>query len=394
MSVFVLSALRTPISTACPVTGIFRDSRADSLAGEVIAALNAQLQQIVGEPSGFPDEVIWGVSRQEGEQGYNLARQAVLEGGLPVHIPALTVCRNCASGLDAILLGQALIESGRCEVLIAGGVEHMGHVPLAENFPGPNFIKQFGVDASRMVACAEYLAKRFGISRVEQDEWAHQSHERALKAELAGTFIPEILPVTGLDSSGMQVLICKDQTIRPNSDLKKLSNLKPFAGVSGSVTAGNSSPVNAGAAGVLIASESWTMRHSAEPLARLVYGAAVGVNPMEMGLGPAIAMRQVLRRANIGVESVSRWEVNEAFAVQVLAVVREAKLNKDRVNPCGGAIALGHALGASGARLVVTLAHALKRNSGRGMVGLCVGGGQGVAALMESNPGNLGVNSN
>ena len=153
MSVFVLGALRTPVSTACPVTGIFRDSRADSLAGEVIAALNAQLQQIVGEPSGFPDEVIWGVSRQEGEQGYNLARQAVLEGGLPVHIPALTVCRNCASGLDAILLGQALIESGRCEVLIAGGVAHMGHVPLAENFPGPNFIKQFGVDASRMVAC-------------------------------------------------------------------------------------------------------------------------------------------------------------------------------------------------------------------------------------------------
>ena len=379
MAVWIVEALRTPIATANPSTGLYKDLRSDTLAGKVIRSLTHSLNNKVAFAA--PDEVVWGVSRQEGEQGYNLARQASLEGGLSISVPALTICRNCSSGLDAILIGQALIESGRHQVVIAGGVEHMGHVPLQDPQPGPVFLERFGPEALQMVKCAEHLAKRYGISRQQQDSWSHLSHLRAVEAVGRGDFQKEITPIK---IPGYIDPATQDQTIRFASDLEKLSTLQPLDGADGTVTAGNASPVNVGAAGVVLASDSWVKERGLKPIAKLLDGVAVGLAPLDMGLGPVLAIRALLEHHRMGLDAVRHIEVNEAFAAQVLAVIGQLQADPARVNPLGGAIALGHPLGASGARLVVTLAHALSKGNGFGLASLCVGGGQGAAALLAS----------
>lgn len=378
MAVYVLDALRTPVANASAETGFYRDLRADSLAGRVIRALADRLAQRV--PDSVPGEIAWGVSRQEGEQGYNLARQAGLEGGLSIRVPALTICRNCASGLDAILVARAMIECGVHQVMIAGGVEHMGHVPMRDHEPGPVFLDRFGPNALKMLHCAEHLARQFGLSRRNQDEWAHQSHQRAKAAQDQGDFAAEILPVATPGGG----TVFRDQTIRDNSNLERLGVLRPLAGDVGTVTAGNASPVNVAAAGVLLAGRDWIRRHNLRPLARLVDGVAVGVEPLDMGLGPVGAIQSLLASNRVALGELDHLEVNEAFATQTLAVIEKLGADPAKVNPLGGAIALGHPLGATGARLVVTLSHALARKPGKGVVSLCVGGGQGVAALLES----------
>lgn len=380
MSIVVVDALRTPVAKSCSRTGFFRNIRADSLSGLVLGSVWRRCS-----PEGaVPSAVVWGCARQHAEQGFNIARQACLEGGLPVFLASLSVNRNCSSGLDAILLGAGRIATGQDDAVIAGGVEQMDHLPLDVHEPGPRFLSDHGAEATRMGLCAEHLAVSRGISRQRQDGWAHRSHERAWLALTRGDFREETMPVEGHDTDGRPAVLEMDNTVRPDSDPMKLASLKPLFRPEGSVTAGNTSQVNAAAAAVVLMREAQASGAGLRPLARLVAWADAGVAPLEMGMGPVPAVRKALARADLSVLDIDRWEINEAFAAQVIAVTDELGLDEARVNPCGGAISLGHPLGATGARLTVSLCRAIGRGDcARGVVALCVGGGQGVAAVFE-----------
>ncbi len=370
--------------------GALSGIRPDDLAALAIAAA---VERSGVAPSEIED-VYFGAANQAGEDNRNVARMAALLAGLPESVGGVTVNRLCASGLSAVVAACHAIAAGDGDLFVAGGVESMSRAPfvyakaekafprgnatafdttLGWRFPNPRLEAMFPLES--MGETGENVAERWGVSREDQDAFALRSQQRWAAADSEGLFADELVPVEGLE---------RDEHPRPDTSAEKLAALKPAFRAHGTVTAGNSSGLNDGAAALVIASEERAREFGAEPLGAFVSAAVAGVDPRVMGVGPIPAVRKVLARAGIAVGDLDLVELNEAFASQSLAVVRELGLDEDKVNVNGGAIALGHPLGMSGARLVVSLLHELRRREGRyGLATLCVGVGQGVAALFE-----------
>ena len=391
----IIDAVRTPIGK---LRGALKDLRPDDLAAATLKTLVARtgISQI--------DEVYLGCANQAGEDNRNVARMAVLLAGLSNEIPAATVNRLCGSGLEAIIQGCRMIQLGEAEVVLAGGVESMTRAPwalakpaeafatgkaelfdtsLGWRFPNPRLAALFPLE--QMGETAENVAEQWKISRADQDAFALLSHRRALDAMRAGSFAAELIPVEVAQKKGPPLVVSTDEGPRADSTLEKLSALKPAFREGGSVTAGTSSTLNDGAAAVLLMSERAAKAHGKKALARYVSSATAGVDPRTMGIGPVPASRKALSRAGWTVEQLDLCELNEAFAAQALACVRDLALDPARVNVNGGAIALGHPLGASGARLLTTLVHQLARTGGRrGLATMCIGVGQGIALCVEA----------
>ncbi|HVQ19190.1 MAG TPA: thiolase family protein [Actinomycetes bacterium] len=388
-TVYVVDACRTPLGK---VGGALRSVRPDDLAGYVISALLRRNPYLAATEV---DDVIWGAANQAGEDNRDVARMAVLLAGLPVSVPGVTVNRLCASGMSAVVAGARAIATGEVDVVVVGGGESMTRAPLVSG-PSDRGLPDGHVDTRlgwRLVnprmetsypvmtlgETAEVVAERYGISRERQDAFAHASHQRAHLAWERGAFAREVVGI-GTDAGE----VVRDEGIRPHSSLEDLARLKPAFRGGGTVTAGNSSQISDGAAGLVLASEAAVLRWGAEPLARYVTSAAAGVHPEIMGIGPVPATRKVLGAAGWAVSDVDRVELNEAFAAQAVAVIDALDLDPSRVNQQGGAIALGHPLGCSGARLVGTLAHQMQvSGESRGLATLCVGVGQGQSVLLE-----------
>jgi 3-oxoadipyl-CoA thiolase len=383
----VLSAVRTPVGR---YGGGLAGARPDDLAATAIAAAVER----AGVPADAIEDVWFGCANQAGEDNRNVARMAALLAGLPDAVAGVTVNRLCASGLSAVVAAAHAVVAGDGDLFVAGGVESMSRAPLVMakpdrpfprgdqvvydttlgwRFPNPRLEQMFPLES--MGETGENVAERWGVSREDQDAFALESQRRWAAANDAGLFADELVAVDGLE---------RDEHPRPDTSAEKLATLKPAFRKAGSVTAGNSSGINDGAAALVIASEDRARELGVEPLGAFVASAVTGVDPRVMGIGPIPTVRKVLERAGIGVEDVDLVELNEAFASQSLVVIRELGLDPERVNVNGGAIALGHPLGMSGARLVVSLLHELRRRGGRyGLATLCVGVGQGQAALFE-----------
>jgi 3-oxoadipyl-CoA thiolase len=379
----ILSGVRTPIGRK---DGALSGLRPDDLAAAVIAEAVAR----AGVPSGQIEDVYFGAANQAGEDNRNVARMAVLLAGLPETVAGITVNRLCASGLSAVVSACHAIAAGDGELFVAGGVESMSRAPLVTakpeygdgstyetqlgwRFPNPRLAEKFPLES--MGETGENVAQRWQISREEQDAFGLRSQQRWAAAAEAGRFDDELVPVNGVE---------RDEHPRPDTTAEKLAALKPAFREGGTVTAGNASGINDGAAALVIASQEKARELGIEPLGRFVASAVAGVDPRVMGIGPVPAVRKLLDRAGVSVDDLDLVELNEAFASQSLAVIRELGLDEEKVNVNGGAIAIGHPLGMSGARLVVSLLHELRRRRGRlGIAALCVGVGQGQAALFE-----------
>ncbi|MBI4064040.1 MAG: thiolase family protein [Elusimicrobia bacterium] len=379
--------------------GALAHIRPDDLAAHVISTL-VQRTGIVADQI---DDVVFGCANQAGEDNRNVARMAALLAGLPQSVPGVTVNRLCASGLEAVNLAARAVVAGEGDIFVAGGVESMSRAPwampkaergfpfgnlaaydtaLGWRFPNPKMAKMFLLES--MGETAENIYEKCKISREEQDQFALESHQKAWAATQAGKFKEEIAAVE-IQKGKERVRIETDETIRPDTDLAKLAALKPAFREKGTVTAGNSSSLNDGAAAVLVMSDEKAKQLGLKPAARWLGSAAIGVDPRFMGLGPVVAVKKLLGRLNLKLDQIDLVELNEAFAVQSLACVKELGLDRARVNVNGGAIALGHPLGCSGARLTTTILHEMKRRQARyGLITLCVGVGQGVAALIEN----------
>lgn len=399
--VVIVDAIRTPIGA---LGGALARVRPDDLAAQVIKTLverNGLNPQEV-------EQVFLGCANQAGEDNRNVARMATLLAGLPASVPAVTFNRLCASGLTAINAAFHAIRAGEGDIFIAGGVESMSRAPyvlakaesgypfgnltafdtaLGWRFPNPRMAELYGTDP--MGETAENIADRYTISREEQDRFAAQSHARAIAAMDAGKLAEEILPVTIPQKKGDPLLVSTDERPRRDTTIESLARLKPAFRQGGTVTAGNSSGMNDGAATLLIMSEEKARAMGLKPMAHIVASAAAGVEPRVMGLGPVPATRKALQRAGLGIKDLGLVELNEAFAVQALAVIRELELSEAVTNVNGGAIALGHPLGCSGARILTTLLHEMKRRAADasrpyyGLATLCVGVGQGEATIVE-----------
>ncbi|HSO00145.1 MAG TPA: acetyl-CoA C-acyltransferase, partial [Candidatus Nanopelagicales bacterium] len=394
--VFVVDAVRTPIGR---YAGGLATIRPDDLAAHVIGAL-AKRQAALAPKL---DQVVFGATNQAGEDNRNVARMALLIAGLPVEIPAVTVNRLCGSGLEAVADAARMIAVGEVDCAIAGGVESMTRAPfsmpkaagsfertpppvydttLGWRYPNPRMSARF--ELLSMGETAENVAKKYGVSRDEQDRFALTSHQRAAAAWEAGEFAAEIVPVPVPQKKGDPVQFARDESVRADSSLEALAKLKPAFREGGSVTAGNSSPLNDGAAGLLLASAEAVQATGVKPIARLVMSATAGVDPNLMGEGPIPAVKKLLQRAGLRAPNVDLCELTAAFAAQALACVRGLELDPARVNVRGGAIALGHPIGCSGARIACTLVHAMRDRGARlGVAALCIGVGQGIAALFE-----------
>jgi 3-oxoadipyl-CoA thiolase len=382
----ILAAVRTPVGR---YGGALSHVRADDLAAIV---LRAAVERVGGLDPAAIEEVYLGCANQAGEDNRDVARMALLLAGLPQEIPGITVNRLCASGLSAVVCACQAIRAGELELAVAGGVESMSRAPLVMGkdskpfargertlcdttlgwrFPNPRMAELFPLES--MGETGENVAERWGVSRADQDAFALESQRRWAAADAAGRFAEELVAVGEFE---------RDEHPRPQSTLQALAKLRTAFRDGGTVTAGNSSGLNDGAAALVIASAAAAERLGAQPLARFVASAAAGVDPRVMGVGPIPAVRKLLARAGVSVEDLDLVELNEAFASQSLAVIRELGLDPERVNVNGGAIAIGHPLGMSGARLVVSLVHELRRREARlGLATLCVGVGQGQAAL-------------
>jgi acetyl-CoA C-acetyltransferase len=386
---FLLSAARTPI-------GRYLGGLADVPAPRLGATAVAEALRRANVPAGQVDEVILGNVLQAGV-GQNPARQAALEAGLPDTIAAFTVNKVCGSGLKAVMLAAQAIRAGDAEVLVAGGMESMSRAPylLFGARTGWKYGDQKVIDAMihdglwcavecwHMGEAAEYIADRCGVSRAEQDRFSAQSHRRAAAAWERGAFAAEVVPVT-VGSGPKAKTVSRDEGIRPESTAEALAKLKPAFRDAGTVTAGNASQLSDGAAALVVASARAAERLGAKPLARVVAYATSGVAPKDIFLAPVSAVRQVLSKAGLGLGDIDLFELNEAFAAQMLACGGELKLDEGKVNVHGGAIALGHPIGASGARVLVTLLYALEqRGLRRGLAALCLGGGNAVAMVVE-----------
>ena len=386
----ILSGCRTPIGT---FGGAFKDVSAVELATvavrEAVARADVRPEQV--------DEVVLGCILQAG-LGMNPARQAAIHAGLPESVPAMTVNKVCGSGLKAVMLAAQAVKCGDAEVVVAGGAESMSRAPFL--LPGARWGERLGhgkvldhmiheglTDAFHgihMGVTAENLVERYGISRADQDAFAAGSQERATAAIREGRFKDEIVPVSLSAKKGAPVVVDTDEHPRPGTTVESLGKLRAAFKDGGSVTAGNASGLNDGAAALVVASAARAKSLGASPLGRIVSYASAAVDPRIMGIGPVPAVRKALEKAGLPADRIDLFELNEAFAAQSLAVLRELKLDASRVNVNGGAIALGHPIGASGARILVTLLYALRARGLRyGLAGLCIGGGQGVALVVE-----------
>ena len=389
---YIVAATRTPIGKAG--RGCFKNTRTDDL---LVLALQSALRQVPTlDPKAIQDAVI-GCSFPEGEQGMNMARVAVALAGLPNSVGGITVNRFCASGLSAIQMAADRIRVGQADVMIAGGAESMSLVPMGGNKPSFNprvFERDENIGiAYGMGITAENVAKQWKVSREAQDEFALQSHLRALKAQQAGEFTDEMTPIDVIDrfpnlATGEQQTrtrtVSLDEGPRADTSIEGLAKLRPVFAAKGSVTAGNSSQTSDGAGCLILASEKAIKEHGLTPLARFVSFASRGVPPEIMGIGPIEAIPAALGYAGLKQSDMDWIELNEAFAAQALAVLNTLKLDGSKVNPMGGAIALGHPLGATGAIRAATVIHALRRHNLKyGMVSMCVGTGQGAAGIFE-----------
>jgi acetyl-CoA acyltransferase len=379
----VIDAIRTPVGRASEDKGYYRDVRSEDLSAHVIKALVER----TGIDRHLIEDVRWGCVQQQGEQGFDIARIAALAADLPVETAGVTINRNCASSLQAINDAAMNIAANCEDVQIAGGVEHMQHVPMNKDYnPYPGLFRRYSEAVMNMGLTAEYLAAKYRIARQQQDEFALRSHQLAAAATDRGEFQREIIPTWGRDESGRKTLLTQDQGIRRDTSLEALAALPPaFNPAGGSVTAGNSSPLNVGSAALLIMSEDKAKELGLKPMAKIRAMAAVGVDPAEMGIGPVPAVHKALQRAGLSLSDIGAIELNEAFAVQVLAVLKLLGLKPDTVNTRGGAIAIGHPLGASGARIATTLLHRMRDQGAQfGLATMCVGQGQGVATIFEA----------
>jgi acetyl-CoA acyltransferase len=379
----IIEAVRTPIARAHAEKGFYRDVRADDLSADIMRALLDR----VPFPANQVEDIHWGCVKQEREQGFNVARQASLAAGFPVEVPATTVNRLCGSSLQAINQAAQSIMANVDDVQIAGGVEHMQHIPMEAGFDLSPRFQYFNSIATQMMGLtAENLARKYKISRRDQDEFALRSHQKAAQATDAGAFKNEIVPTWGRDEEGKRVLITQDQCIRRDTSLESLGALKPaFAPEIGSVTAGNSSPLNAGAAALLMMSEERAKELGLKPKVKIRAMAVAGVDPSVMGIGPVPATHKALERAGLKLGDIDIIELNEAFAVQALSVIKLLGMNSEKINLRGGAIAIGHPLGASGARIATTLIHLMQDKKAKfGLATMCIGSGQGIATIFET----------
>jgi acetyl-CoA acyltransferase len=378
----IVAALRTPIGRSHKEKGWFRDVRSDDLA---VAVVKAIVQRSGIDPAEIED-VVLGNTQQQGEQGINVARTVALMAGLPMHTGGATINRLCGSSLQALNQAAHSIIAGGEDVQIVGGLEHMQHIPMDAGIDlNPKLFERTSKGALLMGVTAEFLAQTQGISREDQDAFALRSHQRAAAATTKGEFKPEIVPVYGRDEAGNRFLVETDQCIRADATMESLAALKPaFMPGMGTVTAGNSSPLNDGAAVLLVMSEEKAKALGLKPLVRIVSTAVVGVEPSVMGTGPVPAVKKALDRAGMKLANIDLIELNEAFASQALACIRMLKLDEEKTNVRGGAIAIGHPLGASGARITATLIHSmLDRKASTGIATMCIGVGQGIATVFE-----------
>jgi 3-oxoadipyl-CoA thiolase len=394
---YVIDAVRTPIGR---YGGALANARPDDLAAHVVRAVVERND--LREDS--IEEVFMGCTNQAGEDNRNVARMASLLAGLPVEVPGVTVNRLCASGLEAVSQAARQIMLGDGDLVLAGGVESMTRAPLAMSKPDRSFPRGNGelydttigwrfvnprmaelYSTEGMGETAENVAERYGVGREEQDEFALESHRRAVAAAEAGRFDDEIVPVPAPQPKGDPVTVHGDEQPRPDTTLEKLARLRPVFREGGTVTAGNSSGINDGAACLVLATKERARELGREPLARVVSVGAAGVDPAFMGIGPVPASRKALDRAGLTIDDIDLVELNEAFAAQVLASMGELGIGHDKLNVNGGAISLGHPLGCSGARLLGTLIYELRRRGGRyGLATMCIGVGQGLAMVVEN----------
>ena len=387
---FIVSAHRTAVGKA--PRGLFRFKRPDELAAETIDYMMSNLPDFDVTTI---DDVLIGNAMPEAEQGLNMARLISLMGLKTNDVPGVTVNRYCASGIETIALGVAKIQSGMADCVIAGGVESMSYIPMGGFKPAPDYkaAKQGNEDYYwGMGLTAEAVANQFNISREDQDAFAYASHQKALKAQKNGDFDNQIVPITidetYIDDNGKKetrtYTVDRDEGPRADTSLEALATLRPVFANNGSVTAGNSSQTSDGAAVLLMMTEEMVNKHNLTPIARLVSYATAGVPPKIMGIGPVAAIPKALDQASLKLKDIDQIELNEAFAAQSLAVIRELDINPEIVNVNGGAIALGHPLGCTGTKLSVQLFDEMKkRNQKYGMVTMCVGTGQGAAGIYE-----------
>ena len=395
----VVDGLRTPFGR---YAGALREVRPDDMAAHVIRALLER----TGVEAGAVDDVILGAANQAGEDNRNVGRMAALLAGMPVEVAGQTVNRLCGSGMQAVIAAAHAIVAGDGDLFVAGGVESMTRAPFvvakaSAAFPrgeqtlydttlGWRFTNPRLADAYypySMGETAENVVERCGVTREDQDRFALASHQKWAAAQAAGRFADEVVPIDAAAPKGATVTVDRDEHPRPDTTLEQLAALKPAfkREASGSVTAGNSSGINDGAAALLVTSEARARELGLRPMARLISSAVAGVDPATMGLGPIPASRKALERARLTVDEIDLVELNEAFAAQSLPVIRELELDPEKVNVNGGAIAIGHPLGASGARLVATLLHEMRRRGARhGLATMCIGVGQGIASVWEA----------
>ncbi|WP_151793168.1 3-oxoadipyl-CoA thiolase [Acinetobacter nosocomialis] len=395
---YIIDAIRTPFGR---YAGGLAPVRADDLGAVPIKALMQRNPSIDWEQV---DDVIYGCANQAGEDNRNVGRMSALLAGLPYQVPATTINRLCGSSLDAIAIAARAIKAGEANLVIAGGVESMSRAPyvmgksdsafgrsqkiedttMGWRFINPKLKELYGVDT--MPQTAENVAEQFNVNRADQDQFALVSQQRTASAQAKGFFSKEIAPVEIPQRKGEAVVIDTDEHPRASTTLEGLSKLKPVVKADGTVTAGNASGINDGAAALLIASDDAVQAYNLKPRAKIIASTAVGVEPRIMGFAPAPAIKKLLKQANLTLKQMNVIELNEAFAAQALAVTRDLGLpdNSDKINPNGGAIALGHPLGASGARLVTTALNQLEQTGGRyALCSMCIGVGQGIALIIE-----------
>src|SRR5438105_1660989 len=387
--VVLVSSVRTPVGRA--FKGMLRATRPDELGAVAIKGALERVPQIDAKEI---DDVILGCAMPEAEQGMNVARIASLRAGLPVEVSALTINRFCSSGLQAMALAAERIGSGGAEVIVAGGTESMSMIPMGGHkiSPNPWLVDHYPDAYLSMGLTAERLAQRFGMTREQADEFSLSSHRKALAAIRAGKFEDETVPgpvsvtrANGSKPKKQEIIFKTDEGPRTDTLLEALLSLKPAFHAKGTVTAGNSSQMSDGAAAAVVMSAERAKQLGIKPLVRYVSFATAGYKPEEMGLGPVYAIPRALKFAGLKLSDIDVIELNEAFAAQSLAVIKEAGLDPERVNPNGGAIALGHPLGCTGAKLTATIIRELKRRNGRyGLVTMCVGGGMGAAGIFEN----------
>lgn len=386
---YLIDSVRTAVGKA--PKGSLRHMRPDDLGAEVVKGLLQRNPQI---PLGQIDDVLMGCAFPEGEQGFNLGRVVAQRAGLPDSVPGYTVNRFCASGLQTIASAAQAIMAGHADLMIAGGAESMSLVPMGgyQIAPNPDLMIDKPDVYCTMGITAEHVAEDYRVARADQDAFALRSHQKALAAIESGTFKDEIIPIqlktTRFRDDNLTIqerVFDQDEGPRPDTNLDALSRLKPVFRLDGSVTAGNSSQRSDGAAAAIVASERMVKELNLKPMGRLLGYAVAGVKPAIMGIGPVDAVPKVLKQVGLTLDQIGLIELNEAFASQSLAVIRALGLNEDRLNVNGGAIALGHPLGCSGAKLTATLLHEMMRRGVRyGLVTMCVGGGMGAAGVIEN----------